>query len=568
MNDELTESARSRRDRPGHAETTVDEERAGLIRTGFITFRVTGVCLLSVLGLACTVGPDYRQPDLPMPAGWSSLQSDAATTQPAGPTTRPTSEPCDVGMWWKKLNDPVLDSLISRAAQSNLDLRIATARVREARAQRNSVAAGLWPQIGLAGSYNYSGGSLNTGRDSSSGTGLGTQARNTAINSAVQSLMNGQGIDPAQIAANTAKQTLSTAINNRLAQDGQASHRGQNMFQAGFDASWELDVFGGVRRGVEAADADIMASVENRRAVIVSLVSEVALEYVQLRGYQRRLAIAVKNIEAQRKTVELTQERLSVGFTNDLEAAQARTQLATTTSQVPALQDAIRQTMYRLSVLLGFQPGALISELEKTEAIPANPPEVPIGLPSDLLRRRPDICSAERQLAAATARIGEAIADLFPKFSLTGAFGSQSRDVRYMFDRNSLVWSVGPAVSWPIFQGGRIRANIEIQNARQEQALATYEQTVLNALSEVDAALSAYSNEQIRRQSLQEAVQTSRQAAELSTELYVRGLGAFLNVLEAQRSLYVSEEALVQSDTAIVTNLIALYKALGGGWEG
>lgn len=568
MNDEWTVPAGSDRGSSGHAEARLRKERTGVIQTALMALAFTEFGLLSVLGLGCTVGPDYRRPDLPMPPEWSGLQSEAATTQPASPTTRPTSEPCEMGMWWRKLNDPTLDSLIDRAAESNLDLRMATARVREARAQRSFVAAGLWPQIGGAGSYNYSGGSLNTGRDSSGGTGLGTQARNTAINSAVQSLMNGQGIDPAQIASNTAKQTLSTAINNKLAEDGQASHRGQNMFQAGFDASWELDVFGGVRRGVEAADADIIASVEDRRTVIVSLVSEVAREYVQLRGYQRRLAIALKNIEAQRETVELTQERLSVGFTNDLEVAQARTQLATTTSQVPVLQDAIRQTIYRLSILVALPPGALVAELEEASAIPASPPEVPIGLPSELLRRRPDVSSAERQLAAATARIGEAIADLFPKFSITGSFGTQSRDIRYMLDRDSLVWSLGPAISWPVFQGGRIRANIEIQNARQEQALAAYEQTVLNALNEVEAALSAYLNEQIRRQALLEAVETSRRATELSTELYVRGLGAFLNVLEAQRSLYATEEALVQSDTAIITDLIALYKALGGGWEG
>jgi len=516
----------------------------------------------------CMVGPNYQRPDLSTPAEWSGLESGAAATQPASPTTRPTSEPCDIAMWWRKLNDPTLDSLISRAVESNLDLRIATARVREARAQRNSVAADLWPQIGLSSNYSYSGASLNTGRETSGGTGLGKQARNTALNSAVQSVMNGQGIDPAEIASSTAKQTLSTAINNKLADDSQMSHRGQNMFQAGFDASWEMDVFGGIRRGVEAADADIAATLEDRRAVIVSLVSEVALEYVQLRGYQRRLAIAFKNIEAQRGTVELTQERLRVGFANDLEVAQARTQLATTSSQVPVLQDAVRQTIYRLSVLLGSPPGALVPELEAAAAMPANPPDVPIGLPSDLLRRRPDVCSAERQLAAATARIGEAVADLFPKFSLTGSFGTQSRDIRYMLDRNSIGWSVGPAVSWPIFQGGRIRANIEIQNARQEQALAAYEQIVLNAFNDVEAALSAYLNEQTRRQSLQQAVQASQQATDLSTQLYVRGMTAFLNVLDAQRSLYATEEALVLSDTAIITDLIALYKALGGGWEG
>jgi outer membrane protein, multidrug efflux system len=529
---------------------------------------VWGIWIAAIAARGCTVGPDYRPPDLPTPSGWSGLAPGATATQPAGPTTQPIAEPCDLAMWWRRLNDPTLDSLVDQAIQSNLDLRIATARVREARAQLNVVASGLWPQIGASGNYRYSGASLNTGPESSGGNGLLKQARNSALNSAMQSLVNGQGIDPAQIAASTAKQALSTAVNNQLAGDNQISHRGQNMFQAGFDASWELDVFGGIRRGVEAADADIMASIEDRRAVVVSLVSEVALNYVQLRGYQRRLAIAFQNIEAQQKTVELTQERLSVGFVSNLEAAQARTQLATTTSQVPVLQDAIRQTIYRLGVLLGLEPGALVSELEEHAAIPANPPDVPIGLPSDLLRRRPDICSAERQLAAATARIGEAVAELFPKFSLTGSFGTTSRDVRYMLDRNSIGWSVGPAISWPIFEGGRIRANIEIQNARQEQTLAAYEQIVLNAFNEVEAALSAYLNEQVRRQSLQEAVRTSRQATDLSTQLYVRGMTAFLNVLDAQRAMYVSEEALVVSDTAIITDLIALYKALGGGWEG
>ncbi len=520
----------------------------------------------SVTG-GCMVGPNYTRPDVTTPADWSELKADAAATQPASPTTRPTSQPCDVAMWWKRLNDPTLDSLISRAVESNLDLKIATARVREARAQRNSAAAGLWPQVGLSGDYNYRGSSLNTGAKSSNDTNLLKDARNTAINSAVQSLAAGQGIDPVEIATGTANQVLTSAINNKTSDDNQAAHRGQNIFQAGFDASWELDVFGGLRRGVEAAEADIAASEEDRRSVIVSLVSEVALNYVQLRGYQQRLAIAFENIETQRETVELTQERVSAEFASRLEEAQARTQLATTTSQVPVLQDAIRQTIYRLSILLGLSPGGLLPELEQAAAIPAPPADVPVGLPSELLRRRPDIRSAERQLAAATARIGEAIADLFPRFSLTGSFGAQSRDIRLLLERDSLFWSVGPAISWPIFQGGSIRANIEIQNARQEQALATYELTVLNALNEVEAALSAYSNEQIRRQSLEEAVRNSQKATELSMQLYTNGMAAFLNVLEAQRTLFASQEALVQSETTITTDLIALYKALGGGWE-
>ncbi|NLX14535.1 MAG: efflux transporter outer membrane subunit [Phycisphaerales bacterium] len=526
--------------------------------------------LMIITGIAvggCKVGPDYIRPDVAMPADWSGLEPDTAASRPAGPTTRPTNEPGDMATWWKQLKDPTLDTLIQHAVESNLDLRIATARVREARAQRNSAAAGLWPQVGLSGSYNYSGASLNTGAKSSNDSSLLKDARNSALHSAVQSLASGQGIDPAQIVSSTANQILTNVINNKGTNNEQSSHRGRNMFQAGFDASWELDVFGGLRRGVEAADADITASVEDRNAVIVTLVSEVALEYVQLRGYQRRLTIALQNIDTQQRTVELTQERVAAEFASKLEEVQARTQLATTTSQVPLMQDAVRQTIYRLSILLGLPPGALMPELEPAAAIPTSPPDVPIGLPSDLLRRRPDVRSAERQLAAATARIGEAVADLFPRFSLTGSFGAQSRDIRLLLERNSLVWSVGPAISWPIFQGGSILANIEIQNARQEQALAAYEQTVLNALGEVEAALSAYTNEQVRRQALEEAVWTSREATELSTQLYSNGMAAFLNVLEAQRTLFASEEALVQSETAIITDVIALYKALGGGWE-
>jgi len=527
-----------------------------------------GVWMMVLTVGGCVVGPNYTPPDVQTPAQWSGLQPSGATGEHGVPATQPTADPTDVAAWWKNLNDPTLDSLIARAAESNLDLRIATARVREARAQRSAAASSLWPQIGLSGSYRYSGSSLNAGAKSSGGTGLLKDARNTALSSAARSILAGQGVDAGQIASGAVNQIVGKVIDNRLTGGDQPSHRGQNLFQAGFDASWEIDVFGGAQRGLEAAEADIEASEEDRRTLIVSLVSEVALNYVQLRGYQQRLDIALRNIESQQSTVELTQERLAAGFASQLEVAQAKTQLATTTSQVPMLQDGIRQTLYHLSVLLGQQPDALVAELDQAEAIPASPPAVPVGLPSDLLRRRPDVRSAERQLAAATARIGEAIAELFPKFSLTGSFGSQSRNIDNLFSCKSLGWAVGPAVSWPIFQGGRIRANIEAQNARQEQALATYEQTVLIALKEVEIALSAYSNEQIRRESLKNAVQASRQATELSTELYTWGRASFLDLLEAQRALYSSEDALVQSDMAVVTDLIALYKALGGGWEG
>ena len=248
-----------------------------------------------------------------------------------------------------------------------------------------------------------------------------------------------------------------------------------------------------------------------------------ALNYVQLRGSQRRLAIANENIAAQQDSVDLTQARYKAGFTNELDVSQARAQLASTQSQVPLLVSAIRQSIYQLSVLLGEPPDALVAELELVAPIPATPPDLPLGVPSDLLRRRPDIRVAERQLAGATARIGVAMADLFPKFSLTGSFGTQVSDMRHFLDAKSLTWSIGPAVSWPVFDAGRIRANIAVQNAVQEQALATYEKTVLTAFQDVEVALVSYTNEKVRHESIAEAVAANQRATDLSNELYSRG---------------------------------------------
>ena len=259
--------------------------------------------------------------------------------------------------------------------------------------------------------------------------------------------------------------------------------------------------------------------------------------------------------------------RFKTGLVSQLDVAQAQSQLAGTRSQVPLLTTAIKQSIYQLSVLLGEPPASLQNELDKDGPIPKVPGEVPVGLPSDLLRRRPDIRNAERQLAAATARIGEATADLFPKFSLTGAFGPQSRDINHILDVNSLSWSIGPGFSWPIFDGWRIRSNIEVRNAQQEQSLATYEKTVLTAFQDVENSLVAYENEQIRREALADAVTASQLSKDLSDDLYSRGMAAFLNVLEAQRALYASQDELVQSETTVITNLISLYKALGGGWQ-
>jgi multidrug efflux system outer membrane protein len=539
---------------------------------------------LAVASIAagCAVGPNYHAPTPTVPEQWSGPSADTATTQPGGPDT----EPFDLATWWKALHDPTLDELITRAIAANPDLQLATARVREARALRDVATADFWPQLNLGGSYSYSGSSENAGTPAvgvaggsdnalrpptltaTPGTG-GTAPTLTVTPQTFGFGGNGRpnaAVQPGalRIPGGVSPPTLSLGPG---ANAGTQIGRQRNLFQWGFDATWELDIFGGTRRAVEAAEADLGAAEESRRDVLVTLTSEVALNYVELRGAQCRLRIARENIDAQRDTLELTGQRYRAGFIGELDVAQATAQLATTQSQVPLLETAVRQAIYQLSVLVGEPPGTLLAELEPENPLPVAPPAVPLGMPSDLLRRRPDIRVAERQLAAATARIGQATADLFPKFNLTGSIGPQASDIRHILDANSLAWSVGPGVSWPIFDGGRIRANIAVQDARTQQALATYHKTVLTALQDVENALIAYGNERERYVALTSAEQANTLAVELSNDLYVRGLGAFLNVLDSQRALYASQDALVQSEIIAITDLISLYKALGGGWD-
>jgi NodT family efflux transporter outer membrane factor (OMF) lipoprotein len=259
--------------------------------------------------------------------------------------------------------------------------------------------------------------------------------------------------------------------------------------------------------------------------------------------------------------------RFQAGLSSDLEVAQAEAQLNTTAAEIPSLESSLKQSAHRLDVLLGSPPGALWDDLAKESPVPALPSEVLVGLPSELLRRRPDIRQAERQLAAATAQTGAAMADLFPKFSLTGAAGLQSISASDWFTGPSRFWSIGPTIRWPIFDAGRIRANIAVRNAQQEQALAQYEKTILVAFEDVENSLLNYSREQERYRTLRDAVAANRRAVQMANELYIRGLADFLNVLDNQRSLFATESALAQSEATMATNLVALYKALGGGWQ-
>lgn len=337
-------------------------------------------------------------------------------------------------------------------------------------------------------------------------------------------------------------------------------------YAAGFDASWELDLFGGAQRSVEAADADLDAAQEDLHDVLVSLTAEVALNYIEVRTYQKRLAVLKSNLEIQQETYSLIQFRYQAGLDDELSVQQARSNLESTRSQIPTLRTGLDEAMNRIEVLLGEQPGALHEQLKDFRPVPLAPLKVAVGVPADTLRRRPDVRKAERQLAAQTARIGVATAELYPKFTLSGSIGIEALSLHNLIAAGSRTFGIGPRITWRIFDAGSIRANIEVQSAIHEQTMIQYESTVLSALEEVENGLLAYAEEQIRRTSLTEAVDAAKQALELAQYKYQTGLIDFITVLDAQRSLLTYEDQLVQNAGTITSNLVRLYKALGGGW--
>jgi outer membrane protein, multidrug efflux system len=466
----------------------------------------------------CKVGPNYKQPDMKPPAQFNEIRS--ATR----PTTRGASSSTiqpDYVRWWTTLNDPKLNSLIERAAQNNPDVLAAEARIRAARAERAQQQSGLFPQLDASGSYTHY-------RESQNLPGL-------------SNLGSGGAIPISGLEA--------------------------DLWQTGLDASWEIDIFGGQRRAVESATYTIEAAQWDRRDVLVSLTAEVAVNYVQLRGAQRELQIAQSNLASQRQTLDLTRRRAEGGLVPYLDVAQQEAQVATTESTIPTLQTEIRQAIHHLGTLLGQEPGSLSDELTAFEPIPIGPASVPPGLPSDLLRRRPDVRRAERQLAAATAQIGVATADLFPKFSVTGALGTESQSLKKLFDYASRDYSIVPGVDWDIFDAGKVISNIHVQNALQAQALQIYRKAVLQSMQDVEDTLVAYNREQVRLQALKAAVTADQRAVDLSMELFDKGSTDFLNVLDAQRNLFAAQDLMAQSEELVSADLVALYKALGGGWK-
>ena len=446
---------------------------------------------------------------------------------PRSRPARPRIDPVTLVEWWTAFNDPTLSSLVDMAVRANLDVRLAEARIRQARAARWVAGAPLWPQVDATILYERS------HTPSAAVEHRGRRGRRS-----------------------WAKQLFG----RQPAVPGIISGRSGCLLGIGY--------FRGTRRNLEAAGADLQAAVEDRRDVLVIMMGDVGTNYINLRGFQKQIQIARENLKAQKHNADIIQKRHDAGFVGGLDVANAKAQVATTEATIPLFESSARAAIYSLGVLLGREPAALMQDLAKAAPIPPTPPEIPVGLPSELLRRRPDIRRAEAQIHAATARIGVATADLFPRFFLTGSFGVTTSDVNKLGSlANNKFWSFGPSVTWPIFAGGRIYWNIKIQDALQEQALLTYEKTVLTALKDVETALVAYAKQQETRKSLSEAVVNNRKAVDLATQLYLAGRSDFLNVLIAQRSLFATEDALAQSTAAVDTNLIALYKALGGGWE-
>jgi NodT family efflux transporter outer membrane factor (OMF) lipoprotein len=435
---------------------------------------------------------------------------------PAGWSTehggRPPAATASGERWWSLFDDPLLDELIDRAITANHDLRIAGSRIKAARARYRIAATSSGPSLAAGASTTHSrrsdtSGSTNNDRDS------------------------------------------------------------QNLFQADFDANWEIDLSGGQRRTIEASSAAFEASLENRRDVLITLEAEVAGNYFELRGSQKRLTTARASLAAQDMTLDTVQGRFDLGLASRLEVVQTETQKALLAAQIPELEKNIAESASRLALLLNLPRADLVSRLAEPVITPDLPLTLPAGLPSDLLRRRPDIRLAERRLAAATAGIGVATADLFPRFSLSALVGLQSSSLADLVDSGSRFWSLGPSLSLPLFNRQELHAAVDITKAEHEEMIATYEQTVLAALIEVENTLIQFAREQEVRSSLAEAVTKGRQAVTFNEGLYKAGLADLTDVLAGQRTFYQAEDQLLQAEQQLLLSTIALYKALGGGWE-
>jgi NodT family efflux transporter outer membrane factor (OMF) lipoprotein len=463
--------------------------------------------IAATLGGALLAGCSAVGPNYVRPA----LDAPPQWAEGAGAQDGKTEPSLEQTAWWKYFDDADLNYLMEEAVRSNLDVKQARARIIQARTEVVSAKAAGLPTANATASVD---------REDS---GENTYAEGASTNA--------------------------------------------TLYKTGFDASWEIDVFGGVRRSVEAAQARLDASREELNDTLLTLLGDVAKYYIELRASQEQLDITRKNVDAQQQSVEVARERHRLGLTSYLDAAQAQAQKTTTESDIPTYQNSIKQSIHRLGVLLGKEPGALRARLLEDRPLPKADGVVAVGLPSDLLTRRPDLRQAERNLAAASADIGVAVADLYPKFDLTLGLGVNSKSTGNLLSLSSGYWSLVPELSTLLFDGGKTRANIENKRAVYDETLAKYRSTFLTALEDVENALSAFQTEQARRKLLEDAVRSRREAVDLADELYRKGLTNFIDVLDAQRSLYSAQSSLVESESIILTNLVSLNKALGGGWD-
>lgn len=492
--------------------------------------------LLVVFLGGCSLGPNFRRPEMAQPA---SLLSGRQQTDVA---SRPVSAPIPL-RWWRLFQDPELTALEAQVAAQNLDVRQASLRIIESRAEEGIAGGPAYPSFEANASYT---------REKASNKGIFAAA-------AGGSGVMGGGGGAGTVASGAGSEGGAGGVSS-------AGLSAFNLFQAGFDSVWELDLWGKVRRAVEAAAAGTEAALYDRRAVLLSVEAEVARDYIGLRGVQRQLAITRVNLTTAQGLLRLTEDQEAAGLATDLDVARARAEAASISAQIPPLEQQQTQAINRLSFLLGKQPSALANELATVRPIPPVPPQVPVGLPAELLRRRPDIREAEAKLHAATANIGLAIADLYPDVSLTGSVGTQATKFANLFDLSARQWAFGPSVTLPIFEGGGLSSEVTLHRAQAKEAAIAWQQTVLTALEEVDDALTAYRDEQRRRVSLATAVGADKQALLLARERYEQGISSYIDVLDAQRNVLEAELAEATSTTTVSTDLVALYKALGGGW--
>jgi len=470
------------------------------------TGRVTWTLALvaAILAGGCTmVGPDFKTPEAKVADQWADDKSTGISPQPAYDAE-----------WWRVFNDPVLDTLVQTAYEQNLSLQIAGLRVLEARAQLGIVTGSLYPQNqALSGNYSY----------------------------------------------NRGQKTPFT-------------ERYFNQAGVGFDAGWELDFWGKFRRGIESADANLIANIASYDNVLVTLTAEVARNYVLIRTLEERIRLAQENIVIQQRSLELTRNQFETGSVTELDMQQATTQLRNTQALVPNLLISLERAQHALSILMGMPPQDLDEILGTAGSIPTAPAEVAVGIPADLLRRRPDIKQAELQAAAQSAQIGIASAELLPSFTLFGSIGWNVNDsgrdsIGDLFDSSSLRFSTGPSFQWKILNYGRLKNQVRVQDARFEQLLTNYENTVLNAAGEVKDAMSGFLHSRVETRYRQQSVQAAKRAADLSLLQYIEGVSLYQSVLDATRSLASQQDVYAQTRGNIAINLIALYKALGGGWE-